>query len=175
MKCARRTQRRSSRALWTVGAADIPLCFSNMADIVCTPTLPLFFIASSISFPFLRRIELHARSSNFRSIQIVHTANVSVIRSSYDPSRIVLKFTRLRITMFRKDQSLILFSNRRLFDSPLSNFYEIILYQYMINTRCCYLEMRSKCRAVDGTNADRFLRIYPYRISNIFLICPLER
>lgn len=95
----------------SVGAADIPLCFSNMADIVCTPTLPLFFIASSISF--LRRIELHARPSNFRSAKSCTTNVITLGQVS----------NRVKITdKLRLIPKLISFYFWSFTDSPLIEF-----------------------------------------------------
>ena len=55
----------------TVGAADIPLCLFNMADVIRTPTpcLSLCLPLTITGLPFLnsRRIELHGQRSNLRS------------------------------------------------------------------------------------------------------------
>lgn len=173
MKCARRAERRSSRALWTVGAADIPLCFSNMADIVCTPTLPLFFIASSISFSFLRRIELHARSSNFRSSKSCTTNVILELRSK--PRQIVLKFNPITDNVIYVSQRLMtnpilfLIVNYSIVTSiEFPRNYVIFTYdKYAIYT--IYLEMRSK-----SWMELTFVSRNTYRISNIFIYL-LER
>lgn len=53
-----------------VGAADIPLCLFNMADIIRTPTPCLSLcLPLTAGLPFLdsRRIELHGQPSNLQS------------------------------------------------------------------------------------------------------------
>lgn len=74
-----------------VGAADIPLCLSNMADVIRTPTpcLSLCLPVTAGPLPFLdsRRIELHGQRSNLQSYARARARRAARNRIRYIPPR----------------------------------------------------------------------------------------